>query len=190
MFCHEMCLNVYITEKSGAMKNFIPLSLISIACTVGSAAQAADLGPSSAPLADAAAWTEKDGAPGHPDEVPAPAPAAIRTTELGIFPSLAAPPAASLLPPARAGAGPAMLVQNKDIGLDSFLGYLNLPQSSAAFPSAAESGAADAMRDKTELANQSDTSKSITEPASEVLMLGALAALAIAVRRRMPNERF
>lgn len=183
-----MCLNVYITEKSGAMKNFIPLSLISIACTIGSAAQAADLGPSSAPLADAAAWTEKESATGQPDEVPAPA--AIRTTELGIFPSLAAPRAASLLPPARTGAGPAMLAQNKDIGLDSFLGYLNLQQSGAAFPPATESGAADAMRDKTELANQSEGSKSITEPASEVLMLGALAALAIAVRRRMPNERF
>ena len=44
-----------------------------------------------------------------------------------------------------------------------------------------------AIKAKTELAGKFEKAKSIAEPASEMLMLVALAALAIAVRRRLPG---
>ena len=44
-----------------------------------------------------------------------------------------------------------------------------------------------AIKAKTELSGKFEAAKSIAEPASELLLLVALAALAIAVRRRLPG---
>lgn len=174
------------------MKALISVSLFCVAQLVTPLALAAD--------------TAKNRAPAHADgnwkEVPSPKwemrdaslPASISLSEVGIFPALSsgALPTPSVL--AGSAASKALLapalVANKDVGLNSFLAYLNLPQASYAFPSQPDGAASAAMRTKTELAGKFEAAKSIAEPASEVLMLGALAALAIAVRRRMPNERF
>ncbi len=58
---------------------------------------------------------------------------------------------------------------------------LNLPLADS------ESHADSTGKAKTELAGQYEVAKSIAEPASELLMLVALAALAIAVRRQLPT---
>lgn len=175
------------------MKNLFAVSLICLASTAATVAHAAETSKNTAPVPAEPAWRDSSAAPWQLRDTSLPA--SIKVSEVGIFPSLNAP---TSLPQPLAEAGAARtlmapataLATNKDVGLSSFLAYLNLPQASYAFPSQADSGSAGANRAKTELAGKFEAAKSIAEPASEVLMLGALAALAIAVRRRMPNERF
>lgn len=172
-----------------------PTSLLSglvVACIIGPFAQAAEITKNAVGNSSVVVWSDVTSSSWKlPD---APASTTIKIREVGIFPALAAASTVSAASLAEESAAKALmapasvLASNKDFGVDSFLAYVNLPQASYSFPG--QTGTASAIRDKTELAGKFEAAESIAEPASEVLMLGALAALAIAVRRRMPNERF
>lgn len=82
----------------------------------------------------------------------------------------------------------AALAGRGDFGLNTFLTTLNLPQAGFALPN--HGGTTLAITAKPRMAPKHEMAESVAEPASEFLMLVALASLAIAVRRRMPNERF
>lgn len=170
------------------MKALISVSLICLANLATPLALAADTGKHGSPPHAEGTWKE---APAPKWEMrDASLPAAIRVSEVGIFPALTGDALPTPKGLAASTASKALLAPNKDTGLNSYIAYLNLPQAAAAFPSQPDSATHGAMRAKTELAGKFEAAKSIAEPASEILMLGALAALAIAVRRRMPNERF
>ena len=171
------------------MKIAIYLSTLLMSSALGGVAQAAEVATSKSVNASESTWSEKADTP--PQQA---FPAAVKVSEVEIFPGLAVAPSAHSPGLSDAGAARALmapagvLASNKDFGVNSFLAYLNLPQASYAFPG--QNGSAGALRAKTKLTGKVEAAKSIAEPASEVLMLAALAALAIAVRRKMPDERF
>jgi hypothetical protein len=76
-------------------------------------------------------------------------------------------------------------VSGTDFPLSNFLSYLYLPQAYYYFES--RSDTTHSINAATELVFNYDPARLISEPASEVLMLAALSALAVAVRRRMPE---
>lgn len=169
-------MSTYIRKEMGAMKSFRFLSILLLAATAGSAVQAAE--PPAAGAAGVNVFTWSDAASGPWQEERAAPPM--------VLPYMADGPAS--LHGGAAAAPAAALAGNRDFGLNTFLTTLNLPQAGYALPN--HGGTAVAIKANPRLAGKHEQSKSIAEPASEVLMLVALASLAIAVRRRMPNERF
>ena len=79
---------------------------------------------------------------------------------------------------------PVIAIAN-DLGVNTALPYLDLLQANYSF--AGQGDSSQVITNNTRLAAKSEAASSITEPASEVLMLVALAALAIAVRRQLPG---
>lgn len=76
-------------------------------------------------------------------------------------------------------------VSGTDFALANFLSYLYLPQAYYFFESRTDS--THSIAATTTLVYNYDVTQLISEPASELLMLVALGALAIAVRRKMPD---
>lgn len=76
-------------------------------------------------------------------------------------------------------------VSGTDFALTNFLSYLYLPQAYYFFES--RSNATHSIDATTTLVYNYDVTQLISEPATELLMLVALGALAIAVRRKMPG---
>ncbi len=76
-------------------------------------------------------------------------------------------------------------VSGTDFALSNFLSYMYLPQASYYFES--RSDAAHTVNARTELVYNYETGRHVSEPATEILMLLALGAMAIAVRRKMPE---
>jgi hypothetical protein len=173
-----MCLNVYNhSTRDGVMKSFSFLSMLLLAGAVSAQAQALEQPKKGSPGVAVFTWNEM--APG-PWQAQSPA-------RLPIAPAL--PADGMAMPHIDAAPDPvATLAASRDFGVNTFLTTLNLPQAGYAMP--AQTSTAGAIKAKTELSGKFELGKSIAEPASEVLMLVALASLAIAVRRRMPNERF
>lgn len=153
------------------------LSALLIAGVVGGAAQAAETSKPGTAAQPAFSWSDLGLGPWQEAAAARPAPAKAATLDSTVFPSLHTDAALGKA----AGAG-------KDFGVNTFLTTLNLPQAGAETPHNAAT--ASAVNARQQLAEKSDLVRKISEPASEVLMLVALASLAIAVRRRMPNERF
>lgn len=79
---------------------------------------------------------------------------------------------------ARPSAGAPMPVNN-------FLSFVNLPTAFHYLDG--DSGPVQGLRVQTKLAQQGAAAESVTEPASEVLLLAGLSALAIAIRRQSPS---
>jgi hypothetical protein len=76
-------------------------------------------------------------------------------------------------------------ISGTDFSLTNFLSYMYLPQAYYFFES--HTDATHSIDATTTLVYNYDVTQLISEPASEVLMLVALGALAIVVRRRMPG---
>lgn len=76
-------------------------------------------------------------------------------------------------------------VSGSDFALSNFLSYLYLPQAYYFFES--RSNSTHSIDATTTVVYNYDVGQLISEPASELLMLVALGALAIAVRRKMPG---
>jgi hypothetical protein len=76
-------------------------------------------------------------------------------------------------------------VSGTDFALSNFLSYMYLPQANYFFESRTDS--THSISARTELVYNYERGAPASEPASEVLMLVALGALAVAVRRKMPG---
>ena len=69
--------------------------------------------------------------------------------------------------------------------LNNFMSYVNLSTAFHYLDGGAES--VQGLRSQTKLAQQSAAVADVTEPASEILLLAGLSALAIAIRRQSPS---
>ena len=69
--------------------------------------------------------------------------------------------------------------------IDNFMSYVNLRTAFHYLDGRADS--VQGLRSQTKLAQQSAAVSDVTEPASEILLLAGLSALAIAIRRQSPS---
>jgi hypothetical protein len=72
-----------------------------------------------------------------------------------------------------------------DLPLDNFMSYLNLSQAFHYLDGG--SATVTGLKEQRKLAQPTPAAKRVSEPASEVLLLAGLSALAIAIRRQSPS---
>ncbi len=97
-------------------------------------------------------------------------------------------PATQVLTPAMALKPPhnqAKLVRTPTPPLDNVISYVNLPQALHYLDG--RSDAVQGLKAQAKMNQPVPVAKRVSEPASEVLLLAALSALAIAVRRQSPS---
>jgi hypothetical protein len=72
-----------------------------------------------------------------------------------------------------------------DLPMDNFMSYLNLSKAFHYLDGGSDT--VKGLKDQRKLAQPTPAAKRVSEPASEVLLLAALSALAIAIRRQSPS---
>lgn len=76
-------------------------------------------------------------------------------------------------------------VAAEGLPLDNFMSYLNLSQAFHYLDGG--SNTVQGLKAQTKLARPTPAAESVSEPASEILLLAGLSALAIAIRRQSPS---